>query len=76
MNCFHYSVQVIYETLQTHIQKPFKYLRWSSFAKTVNGRKPVEYFYKNLHLKYLNGLCIRLCIVLEASLESEPAPFS
>ena len=38
------------------IQNPVKHLKWSFFAKIVNGWKPLNIFEKKLHPRCLTGL--------------------
>ena len=43
------------------IQNPFKHLRWSVFALTVNTLKSLTGYPKTIHLKCLKMFWIRLC---------------
>ena len=44
-----------------HTQNPFKHLRWSVFAQTVNTSKSLTAYAKKLHLRCLKGLWICIC---------------
>ena len=53
------------QLLQKPFQNPVKCLRWSFFAKIVNGIKPLIIFAKRFYIKYLTWLqylCLRYLI--------------